>query len=123
MFTEMTSHLHLIRTDADYREALTRIDELVETAQPGTPEGDETEVLILLVKQYEDQQYPIAPPDPITAIQLRMERLGLRNKNLEPYLGPKGNVSKILNRQRPLTVEMMRKLHRFLGIPAEVLLA
>ena len=119
----MTSFLHPIRSAADYEAALARIDTLVETAQPGTPEGDELEVLILLVKHYEDARYPIAPPDPITVIRLRMERLGLRNKDMEPYLGHKGNVSKVLNRQRPLTVEMMRKLHRFLGIPAEVLLA
>ena len=119
----MAVPLHPIRTEADYQAALTRIDKLFDTAEPGTPEGDETEMLLLLIKHYEDEHYPIAPPDPITAIKLKMERLGLRNKDLEPYLGHKGTVSKILNRQRPLTVEMMRKLHRFLGIPAEVLLA
>ena len=118
----MPSHLHLLRSEADYQAALTRIDYLFDTALPGTPAGDETEVLLLLIKQYEDAHYAIIPPDPITAIRLRMERLGLRNKDLEPYLGHKGTVSKILNRQRPLTVEMMRRLHQFLGIPAEALL-
>ena len=78
----MAPHLHLIRNEANYREALARIDHLVETALPGTPEGDETEVWLLLIKQYEDQHYPILPPDPITAIRLRLKRLSLRNKDL-----------------------------------------
>ena len=119
----MPYHLHPIRTASDYQEALTRINQLFDTAEPGTPAGDETEVLLLLIKQYEDEHYPIAPPAPVTAIKLKMERLGLRNKDLEPYLGHKGNVSKVLNRQRPLTVKMMRQLHHLPGIPAEVLLA
>ncbi len=81
------------------------------------------EVLATLVEAYEDKNFRIDPPDPIEAIQFRMEQLGLTRKDLEPYIGSRGRVSEILGRKRAMSLTMIRKLHRGLGIPAEVLLA
>ncbi len=114
--------LKVIKTAAAYDAAILRLDTIF-AARPDTPEGDELQVLLLLIQQYEDIHYSFPLPDPIEAIKLRMGEMHLKNKDLEPYLGHKSNVSKVLNRQRNLTVDMMRKLHKFLNIPAEVLLA
>ncbi len=111
-----------IRTEADYEEALKEVERLW-GAEPGTPEGDRFEVLFTLVEAYEDQHYPILPPDPIEAIQYYMESRGLNRRDLEKYIGPSGRVSEVLSRRRPLTLAMIRRLHRSLGIPAEVLIA
>ena len=110
-----------IRSEEDYEAALVQI-ETVFDAPPGTPEGDLLEVLTILVEAYEEQHYPIAPPDPIEAIEFHMQRLGLTRRNLEPYIGSRARVSEILNRRRPLTLAMIRKLHDGLGIPADTLL-
>ena len=91
-------------------------------AQPGTPEGDLLEVLTILVEAYEEEHYPITPPDPIEAIKFHMERMGLTRRDLEPYIGSRARVSEILNRRRPLTLAMIRRLQEGLGIPAETLL-
>jgi HTH-type transcriptional regulator/antitoxin HigA len=111
----------VIRNEADYEAALARIDELVE-AKLGTPEGDELDLLVTLVEMYEKAVYPIAPPDPIEAIRFRMEQMGLKQKDLIPFIGSRSKVSEVLSGQRSLSVSMMRKLHEGLGIPAEVLL-
>ena len=91
-------------------------------ASKNTPEGDELEVLALLVEQYEASHYPIDLPDPIEAIRFRMEQFGLQDKDLVKYIGRSGRVSEILNYKRKLTLPMMRKLHAGLKIPTESLI-
>lgn len=110
-----------IRTEEDYRKALKRAGETWD-AEPGTPEADELEVLLPLIEDYEEIHYHIAPPDPIEAIKIRMEELGLNRKDLEPCIGSRGRVSDILNRRRPLTLPMIRKLSERLGLPGDVLI-
>ena len=109
-----------IRTEADHEAALVRIAELM-SAEAGTPEGDELDVLATLVEAYEQKHFPIEPADPIEAINFRVEQLGLERKDLEPYLGSRHRVSEILNRRRGLSLEMIRRLHGGLKIPLEVL--
>lgn len=113
--------IKLIHTEADYQSALQRIREIWE-ADPGTPEADELEILALLVNKFEEEHYPVEEPDPIDYIKIRMEELGLRQEDLVPFMGNKGNVSKVLNRKRPLSLEMIRNLHRGLRFPLEVLI-
>lgn len=112
--------IHPIRNERDYRTALARIETLMD-AGPGSPDGDELEVLATLVEAYEAQRHPVEPPDPIDAIVFRMEQQGLTRKDLEPYLGHSGRVSEILNRRRALSLDMIRRLHSGLGIPLESL--
>jgi len=111
-----------IRNERDYMRTLRRIETLWK-ATPKSPEHDELEVLATLVDAYEAEHHHIAPPDPIEAIQFRMEQLGLSRKDLEPYIGSRGRVSEVLGRKRAMSLSMIRKLHRGLGIPADVLLA
>jgi HTH-type transcriptional regulator/antitoxin HigA len=110
-----------IRTQRDYKAALAQIERLFDS-KPGTPDGDRLEVLATLVEAYEQQHYPMLPPDPVEAILYIMESRGLGRKDLEPYLGSRAKVSEVLNRRRPLSIEMIRRLHDGLGIPAEVLI-
>lgn len=113
-----------IHNDADYRAALKEISILMEhDPELGTPEGDHLDVLATLVQSYESKHYPIATPDPIEAIKFRMEQGGLSVKDLEPMIGKSNRVYEILDRTRPLTLRMIRRLHKELGIPAEVLIA
>jgi HTH-type transcriptional regulator/antitoxin HigA len=105
-----------IRTEKDYQKALKRL-EIIFDALPGTPEGDELDVLALLIEHYENEHFPIEAPDPIEAIKFRMEQMGYKQKDLEEIIGHKGHVSEILNRKRKLTLEMIRKLHEKLNIP------
>ena len=114
-------NLRLIKTEKEYNEALARL-EIIFDAEPGTPEGDELEVLALLIENYEDEHYPIDVPDPIEAIKFRMEQLGLKQKDLAEMIGYKSRVSEILNRKRKLTLNMIRKLSASLKIPTEVLI-
>jgi len=111
----------LIKTEEYYRQTLDRIDQLM-CAKPTTPEFDELELLSALVEIYEDEHYPIDIPDPVSAIKFRMEQLGLSQQNLVPFIGNRSKVSEVLNRKRPLTLAMMRALHKGLGIPTDVLL-
>lgn len=111
----------LIKTDEEYQAALARIDQLMD-AEPDTQECEELELLSTLVELYEDEHYPMGIPDPISAIQFRMEQLGFTPQNLMPFIGSRSRVSEILNHKRPLTLRMMRALHNGLGIPAEILL-
>ncbi|MEA5504799.1 transcriptional regulator [Halotia wernerae UHCC 0503] len=113
--------LHPIRTEADYRAALDEIERLFD-AEPNTPECDLLEVLTTLVEAYEQQHHPIVAPEPIDAILYYLESRGLSVNDLEPIIGSLGQVTDILNRQQPLTLEMIRRLHSSLGIPAEVLI-
>ncbi len=110
-----------IKTTADYEAALKEIERLFE-ALPGTPQGDRLEVLTTLVEAYEDKHFAIPAPDPIEAIQYFMESRDLSRRDLEPFLGSRARVSEILNRRRPLSLEMIRELNKGLGIPAEVLI-
>ncbi|WP_113923510.1 helix-turn-helix domain-containing protein [Cognataquiflexum aquatile] len=112
--------LTLIANEDQYQTYLERIDFLFDS-QKGTPEGDELELLLALVKLYETENFTIPKVDPITAIKIRLEDLGLKNKDLIPILGDKGNVSKILQGKRSLNVEMIRKLSKFLGLPVQIL--
>jgi len=112
-----------IRSEDDYRVALKEIAALM-TDDPalGTPEGDRLDVLSTLVQVFEARNFPIDLPDPIDAIKFRMEQAGLRAKDLEPMIGRRNRVYEVLNRTRPLTLAMIRKLHETLGIPAECLI-
>ena len=110
-----------IKTDADYRMALAEIERLMDAA-PGTPAADRLEVLTTLVEHYESLHEAIEPPDPIEALIYHMESRGLARRDLEPYLGSRARVAEVLNRKRPLSIEMIRKLHAGLGISAEVLI-
>jgi len=110
-----------IKTEQDYDAALAEVEALW-GAEANTPEGDKLDVLITLVEAYEAKHHPIASPDPIEAILFRMEQAGLDRKDLEPYIGHSGRVSEVLNRKRPLTLEMIRKLWKGLHIPLESLI-
>ncbi|WP_395794512.1 type II toxin-antitoxin system HigA family antitoxin [Aquimonas sp.] len=113
-----------IHTKADYKAALKDISALMESDPDlGTPEGDRLDILTTLVQAWEARYCPIAPPDPVEAIKFRMEQSGLSIKDLEPLIGKSNRVYEVLNRKRPLTLAMIRRLHQGLGIPAEVLIA
>ena len=110
-----------IKTETDYEDALAEIEQLFE-AKPGTQEADRLEILTTLVEAYENQHYSIPLPDPVEAILYYLESRGLTRRDLELYMGSRARVSEILNRKRPLSLEMIRRLHSGLGIPAEVLI-
>jgi HTH-type transcriptional regulator/antitoxin HigA len=110
-----------IKNDSELTRALNRIDDLW-GAKPGTPKGDELDVLILLVEKYEDENYAIPASDPIEAIKFLMEQNSLSRRDLEPYIGASGRVSEVLNRKRNLTLVMIKKLHKGLKIPYECLI-
>jgi HTH-type transcriptional regulator/antitoxin HigA len=110
-----------IKNESDYDAALAEIAELMD-ARANTPEGDRLDVLVTLVEAYEEKHWRVNPPDPIEAIKLRMQQRGLSRNDLEKVLGSKSRVSEVLNRKRPLTIEMIRRLHGMLGIPAESLI-
>ena len=109
-----------IRTEDDYRRALREIEALMD-AKAGSAEADRLDVWATLVEAYEARHYPIPAPDPIAAIEYYLDRNGLARRDLEPYLGSRARVSEILNRRRPLSLEMIRRLQSGLGIPADLL--
>ena len=110
-----------IRTKADYRAVLKEIETLM-SARAGTPEGERLDVLVALVEAYEKKHYRLDLPDPVEAIKFRMEQMALGPKDLVPMIGQINRVYEVLNRKRPLTLQMIRRLHRTLGIPAESLI-
>ncbi|HEX7410268.1 MAG TPA: helix-turn-helix domain-containing protein [Candidatus Binatia bacterium] len=110
-----------IKNEAAYTAALAEIDRLMDAA-PDTPRGDRLDVLVTLVEAYERAHWSIDPPDPIDAIKVRMEQRGVSRRELEALLGGRNRVSEVLNRKRPLTIDMIRRLHRGLDIPAESLI-
>ena len=114
-------NLHPIRTEADYDRALVDIERLW-GAKPGTPNGDRLDVLLILAENYEAKHHPIDPPDPVDAIKFRMEQMNLTRKDLEAIIGPRGRVAEIINRRRPLSLAMIRNLHKNLHIPLESLI-
>ena len=112
-----------IHTEDDYRAAMLEISAFFDNEpEPGTPEGDRFEILLTLAEAYEAQHFPVDLPDPVEAIKFRMEQTGLTPKDLQPLIGRLNRVYEILNRKRPLTLSMIRKLHEGLGIPAESLI-
>lgn len=113
-------NLRPIKNENDYRNALERL-EVIFDAPVDTKEGDEAEILSLMIENYENEHYTIEAPDPIEAIKIRMEEMNLRQKDLIGVIGGKSRVSEILNRKKKLTVEMIRELERILHISASVL--
>jgi HTH-type transcriptional regulator/antitoxin HigA len=112
-----------IRTEDDYRAAMREISGFFDNEpEPTTAEGDRFEILLTLAEAYEAKHFPVDIPDPVAAIKFRMEQGGLTAKDLEPMIGRPNRVYEILNRKRPLTLAMIRRLHAGLGIPAESLI-
>ncbi len=110
-----------IKTNDDYNNTLLRIDALMD-AELGTEDGAELDVLVTLVEAYENEHFPISAPDPVAAILFRMEQMGFKRKDLEPFLGGRSKVSDVLNRKRNLSITQIRKLHKGLNIPYENLM-
>jgi HTH-type transcriptional regulator/antitoxin HigA len=110
-----------IRTEDEYEGALREIEPLF-AAVPGSRDADRLEVLATLIEAYESRHHPVPPPDPIDAIVYHMESRGLSRQDLEPFLGSRTTVAEVLNRRRPLTLAMVRRLHDGLGLPADVLI-
>jgi len=110
-----------IRNDSDYQAALNEIATLFD-ASPNTLEGDRLDILTTLVEAYEAQHYAIPTPDPIEMLQYYMESRDLSRRDLESYIGSRARLSEVLNRKRPLTLDMIRKLHIGLNIPADILI-
>ena len=109
-----------IHTEQEYKKALKRLEKIFD-AKSGTREGDELEILSMLIDKYENSKDPIDFPDPIEAIKFRMKQLGYSQRDLVRVVGLKSRVSEILNRKRKLTLDMIRKLNRALDIPTELL--
>ena len=110
-----------IKTEDDYNQALQRL-EVIFDAKNGSPEGDELEVLGILIEKYENEKFPISLPDPIEAIKFRMEQMGYNQNDLANIIGLESRASEILNRKRKLSLEMIRQLHERLHIPTDVLI-
>lgn len=114
-------NLKPIKTKKDYEQALARL-EIIFDAKKGTKEGDELEILGILIDQYENEHFPIDLPDPIEAIKFRMVQLGYNQTDLSEIIGLKSRASEILSKKRKLSLEMIRKLHEKLNIPTDVLI-
>jgi len=116
--------LRIIKTKKQYEEYLDWVDRQFDNqVRPNSPQGEKVQVALLLIKQYEDVHYPVPVPDPIEVIKLKMQDMGIKNKDLVGKVGSKGYVSALLNKRKPLTLELAKLFHRELSIPAEVLLA
>ncbi len=113
--------IHPIRTEGDYQSALAEIERLLDT-KPDTPDADRLEVLTTLVEAYEDKHFAIPEPEPVEAIKYFMESRGLTRKDLEPYIGNRERVDAVLSRKRHLSISMIRRLQKGLGISADVLI-
>jgi len=110
-----------IRNDDDLKRTFRRLEKIVQVDE-GTSQADERDVLVTLIEAYENQHYNFGPADPIEAIKFRMEQDGLTLRDLEPFIGPSGRVSEVLNRKRPLSPRMVKRLHDGLKSPYESLL-
>ena len=110
-----------IKTETDYTVALQAVENLMD-AKIDTPEGDSLDVLVTLIEAYEEKHHPILPPEPVEAIIHQMESQGLSRKDLIPFFGSRARVSEILNKKRSLSINMIRKLQKGLGISAEILI-
>jgi HTH-type transcriptional regulator/antitoxin HigA len=109
-----------IKTETDYQNALKRVDNLM-NAKLGSPQGDELEILAILIEKYEEEKFPILPPDPISAIRFRLEQLGMEQADFAKIVGS-NRASEILNGQRAISISLIKKIHKELGIPYECLL-
>ena len=114
-------NIKVIKTEEEYRQALKRL-EVIFDAPADSPEGDEAEILGILIEKYEDEYFPIEAPDPIEAIKFRMEQMEMDNQDLAKILGYKSRVSEIFNRKRKLTLKMIKNLHVKMKIPYESLM-
>lgn len=113
-----------IRTKKEYETYLNWVDEMFDKkVKAHSSEGEQLQVALLLIKQYEDEHYPVPTPNPIEAIKIKMEEKGLKNKDLVGMIGSKGYISSLLNGKKPLTLEIAKIFHRKLGVPAEILLS
>ena len=113
--------MKIIKTESEYKNALIKLEKLF-NAKPNTSKGDELELLALLIEKYEQEKYPIDMPDPIEAIKYRMEQMDYTQNDFAKIIGLKSRASEILNRKRPLTLEMIRNLHEKMNIPTQVLI-
>ena len=110
----------IIHTEDEYTAALNHAETLMD-AKPGSSKEEELQLWTLLIENYEEVHHPMPPPDPVEAIRFRMDQLGLKPKDLSPYIKSKSKISEVLNRKRPLSLSMIRSLHQGLGIPTDVL--
>jgi HTH-type transcriptional regulator / antitoxin HigA len=117
----MAAEIKPIRSKRDYEAALKEVERLW-GAKAGTREGDRLDVLATLIEAYEEEHFPIDPPDPIEAIRFRMEQQGLTRRDLEGIIGTRTRIAEVLNRKRGLSITMIRRLNQRLGIPADVLI-
>ena len=116
--------LKIIKTKKQYKQWLEWVDVQFENkVKANTQQGEKLQIALLLIKQYEEANFPIPLPDPIDAIKVKMNELGLKNKDLVGKMGSKGYVSSLLNKKKPLTLELAKLFHQELNIPAEVLLS
>jgi len=113
--------MKIIKSESEYKKALIKLEKLF-NAKPNTSKGDELELLSLLIEKYEQEKFPIDMPDPIEAIKFRMEQMSYTQNDLAKIIGLKSRASEILNRKRPLTLEMIRNLHEKMNIPTQVLI-
>lgn len=114
-------HHKVIKTEEDYEMALERL-EIIFDAQPGTADGDELELLSLLIENYESQHYPIDPPDPIEAIKFRMDQMGQSQADFAKVIHSRSRASEVLSGKRKLSLDMIRRIQAAWGIPAEILI-
>ena len=117
----MKGEVRPIRSEADYEAALAEVERLW-GAKSGTPAGDRLDVLATLIDAYESEHFPMDPPDPVEAIKFRMEQQGLTRRDLESIIGTRTRIAEVLNRKRGLSIGMIRRLHKQLGISADVLI-
>ena len=116
-------NLKIINSKKEYETWLNRVDEKFDKKiKSNTSEGEMLQVVLLLIKKYEDEHYPVPKPHPIDAIKIKMQNMGLKNKDLVGKVGTKGYVSALLNKRKPLALEIAKIFHKELNIPAEVLL-
>jgi len=120
MQIQFNMNMKAIKTEQDYHQALKRLEDIFH-AEEDTQEGDEAEVLSILIEKYEDEHYPIGMPDPVEAIKFRMEQMDMKQKDLKDIIGYNSRSSEILNRKRKLNLRMIRQLHDKLNISTEVL--
>jgi HTH-type transcriptional regulator/antitoxin HigA len=113
--------IKVLKTEEEYFQALALLEEIFQ-AEPGTPEGDEAELLSLVIRKYDEANFPLPETDPIEAIEFMMEQQDIKAKDLVGVIGDKTLVSKVLNRKRKLTIDMIRRLNKKLNIPLDILL-
>ena len=117
-------NLKPLKTKKEYEALLDWVDRLFDKkVKANSTEGEKLQIALLLIKQYEDKNYPVPVPDPLTAIKIKMEEKGLKSKDLVGIIGSKGYVSSLLNGKKPLTLEIARIFHKKFGVPADILLS